>query len=188
LDNATLKAPFAGTIMSISASVGDSVSGGSIITLADLTKSDLTIYMDETDWQNVKVGYTAEATFDALPNDIFTGKVIQVYPALTSVGGTTMIQGLVELDETPSLGDDPLPLGVSASVDVIAEQAKNVVLVPVEALHELSAGSYTVFVMESGKPVLRTVQVGIMDSTFAEITSGLQAGETVTTGIVETNQ
>jgi RND family efflux transporter MFP subunit len=186
LDNATLKAPFAGTIMSISASVGDSVSGGSIITLADLTKSDLTIYMDETDWQNVKVGYTAEATFDALPNDIFTGKVIQVYPALTSVGGTTMIQGLVELDEIPTLGDDPLPLGVNASVDVIAEQAKNVVLVPVEALHELSAGSYTVFVMESGKPVLRTVQVGIMDSTYAVITSGLQAGETVTTGIVET--
>jgi HlyD family secretion protein len=185
-DNATLKAPFAGTIMSVSATVGDSVSGGSIITLADLTKSDLTIYMDETDWQNVKVGYTTEATFDALPNDIFTGKVVQVYPSLTSVGGTTMIQGLVELDQTPSLGGDPLPLGVSASVDVIAAQAKNAVLVPVEALHELSTNSYAVFVMESGKPVLRTVEVGIKDSTYAVITSGLQAGETVTTGIVET--
>jgi len=188
LDRATLKAPFTGTIMSVNASVGDSVSAGTIITLADLTKSNLTIYMDETDWQNVKVGYTAEATFDALPNNVFTGKVIQVYPALMSVGGTTMIQGLVELDKTPALGSDPLPLGVSASVDVIAAQAKNVVLVPVEALHELSAGNYAVFVMESGKPVLRTVKVGIMDSTYAEITSGLQAGETVTTGIVETKQ
>ncbi len=187
LDNATLKAPFSGTIMTVSANVGDSVSG-TIITIADLTKSDLTIYMDETDWQNVKVGYTAQATFDALPNDVFTGKVIQVYPALTSIQGSTMIQGLVQLDKTPALGSDPLPLGVSASVDVIAAQANNVVLVPVEALHQLTSGSYFVFVLQSGKPVLTTVQVGLQDGTFAEIKSGLKAGDTVTTGIVETKQ
>jgi len=34
--------------------------------------------------------------------------------------------------------------------------------------------------------MLRPVEVGIMDFTFAEIISGLVAGETVTTGIVET--
>jgi HlyD family secretion protein len=187
-DNAILKAPFSGTVMNITASVGDSTSGGSIITLADLTKCNLTIYMDETDWQNVKVNYEAEATFDAFPNEVFTGKVIQVYPSLVTTAGTSMVQGVVELDTVPSAGSDPLPLGVSASVDVIAAQAKNAVLVPVEALHELSAGSYAVFVLDSGKLALRTVQVGIMDSTFAQITSGLTAGEIVSTGIVETNQ
>jgi macrolide-specific efflux system membrane fusion protein len=143
--------------------------------------------MDETDWENVKVGYLAQATFDALPNDVFSGKVTLVYPALVSAGGTSMVQGVVALDEAPTVGTDPLPLGVSASVEVIAAQAKNVVLVPVEALHELSANSYAVFVMESGKPVLRTVTVGLQDGTYAEITSGLQAGETVTTGIMQTN-
>jgi hypothetical protein len=34
---------------------------------------------------------------------------------------------------------------------------------------------------------LRFVEVGLMDFTFAEIVSGLEAGETVTTGIIETN-
>jgi HlyD family secretion protein len=187
LDKATLKAPFSGTIMSVSANIGDSISG-TIFTIADLTKSDLTIYMDETDWQNVKVGYTAQATFDALPNEVFTGKVIQVYPALTSIQGSTMIQGLVQLDKTPSLGSDPLPLGVSASVDIIAAQANNVVLIPVEALHQLSDGSYFVFILQSGKPVLTTVKIGLQDGTFAEIASGVKAGDTVTTGIVETKQ
>ncbi|GAH13172.1 unnamed protein product, partial [marine sediment metagenome] len=43
------------------------------------------------------------------------------------------------------------------------------------------------FVMEDGEPRLRFVEVGLMDFTFAEILSGLEAGETVTTGIVETN-
>jgi HlyD family secretion protein len=75
---------------------------------------------------------------------------------------------------------------VSASIDVISGQASNAVLVPVEALHKLSDGSFTVFVMDNGKPVLRDVKVGLQDDTYAEIKSGLKAGEVVTTGVVET--
>jgi HlyD family secretion protein len=40
--------------------------------------------------------------------------------------------------------------------------------------------------MENGKPVLHTVEVGLMDDTYAEVKSGLNAGDLVTTGIVET--
>jgi hypothetical protein len=57
----------------------------------------------------------------------------------------------------------------------------------VEALRELSPGEYAVFVMENGEPQLRFVEVGLMDFSFAEILSGLESGETVTTGIIETN-
>jgi multidrug efflux pump subunit AcrA (membrane-fusion protein) len=75
---------------------------------------------------------------------------------------------------------------MNASVDVIAGSAENAVLVPVEALRELAPGSYAVFVVENGTPKLRTVTVGLQDVTFAQITSGLEAGEVVSTGIVET--
>jgi len=71
-------------------------------------------------------------------------------------------------------------------VDVIAAQANNVILVPVQALHQLAPGSYAVFVMTNGKPTLRIVTVGIQDSTFAEIKTGLKSGEVVTTGIQAT--
>jgi HlyD family secretion protein len=71
---------------------------------------------------------------------------------------------------------------------VISAQAQNVLLVPVEALHELSEGNYAVFVVEDGTPVLRTVEVGLMDYTYAEIKSGLNEGDVVTTGIVETGK
>jgi hypothetical protein len=40
--------------------------------------------------------------------------------------------------------------------------------------------------MEDGEPRLRVVTVGLMDYTSAEITSGLGAGEVVTTGVVDT--
>jgi len=54
-------------------------------------------------------------------------------------------------------------------------------------VRDLGDGTYAVFVVENGQPVLRVVTIGITDLTYVEITSGLSAGETVTTGIVETN-
>ena len=42
--------------------------------------------------------------------------------------------------------------------------------------------------MSNGKPVLRTVTVGLKDDTYAEIKSGLKSGEVVTTGVVETKK
>jgi hypothetical protein len=41
-------------------------------------------------------------------------------------------------------------------------------------------------VVQDGEPKLRVVTVGLMDFTSAEILTGLQPGEIVTTGIVET--
>ncbi len=72
-------------------------------------------------------------------------------------------------------------------MDVIGGRTENAVLVPVEAVREIGPGEFAVFVMQDGEPKLRIVTVGLMDFTLAEITSGLEAGEMVTTGVVETN-
>lgn len=191
LDNTKLYAPIAGTVIALNNVVGDSVgSSGSaaVMTIADLSQSVLNIYMDALDFTNLKVGYTANITFDALPNQAFTGKVTQISPQLVTIQGNSVVQGLVLLDPKQASGAKlTLPLGVSASVDIIAAQANNVVLVPVPALHELSPGNYAVFVVTNGKPVLRIVTVGLQDSSFAEIKTGLKAGEVVSTGIQATN-
>jgi multidrug efflux pump subunit AcrA (membrane-fusion protein) len=76
---------------------------------------------------------------------------------------------------------------MSAGVDVIEGHAQNVMIVPVEAVRVLSPGEYAVFVQNSdGELELRPVEVGLSDLTFIEIKSGLEVGEVVTTGIVET--
>jgi len=182
-----LYAPFAGTVMAVNVQVGESASSGTaILTLADLSQADIQFYMDESDWSNIKVGYAVEVAFDALPDQVFTGKVVEVMPSLVSVQGSSMIEGLAQLDK--SVEEIQLPVYVGASVDVIAAQAKNAILVPVEALHEISTGKYAVFVMKDGTPTLTMVEVGLQTDTFAEIKTGLQAGDLVTTGIVETNQ
>jgi multidrug efflux pump subunit AcrA (membrane-fusion protein) len=78
------------------------------------------------------------------------------------------------------------PIGLYGSVDIISGKAENAVLVTIDAIRDLGDGEYAVFVMENDEPVLRTVTVGLKDTTTAQIISGLQPGEIVSTGTMKT--
>ncbi|MCJ7658478.1 MAG: efflux RND transporter periplasmic adaptor subunit [Anaerolineales bacterium] len=180
-----LVSPTDGTVMVVSATEGELIGTTAIITLANLEQPLLEVYLDETDLDKVANGYTADIVFDALPDNTFTGQVIAVNPSLAEVSGVQAIQVTVRLDEGSLESWEVMPIGLNASVDIIAGRAENAVLVPVEALRELGPDEYAVFVVEDGEPKLRVVTVGLVDITSAEILSGLQAGEIVTTGIVQ---
>jgi multidrug efflux pump subunit AcrA (membrane-fusion protein) len=182
-----LLASFDGTIMSIGASVGEAVGTGAIITLADLKQPFLEVYLDEADLDKVAVGFEVEVVFDSLPDDMFTGQVTEVSPSLQTVSNVDAVLAWVQLDADSFSKPQSLPVGSNASVDVIGGRTQNAVLVPVEAVREIGPDEYAVFVMEDGEPRLRIVTIGLMDYTSAEIISGLDAGEVVTTGVVETN-
>ncbi len=179
-----LLSPMDATVMSIAASVGEASGSASVITLANLEQPMLEVYLDESDLDKAVVGYATQIIFDALPDKVFSGKIVAVDPSLSSVSNVKAVRVLVQMDDTDL--DVNLPIGLNASVDVIAGEAKGVVLVPVEALRQIDADQYAVFVVENGEPVMRMVEVGLQDITFAEIKSGLTAGETVSTGIVQT--
>jgi HlyD family secretion protein len=180
-----LVTPRDGTVMVVSATEGEVIGTTAIITLANLEQPLLEVYLDETDMDKVAIGYEADIVFDALPDNNYTGQVIAVNPSLETVSGVQAIQVTVLLDEGSLGSGQVLPVGLNASVDIIAGRAEDAVLVPVEALRELGPDEYAVFVIEDGEPKLRIVQVGLVDITSAEILSGLQAGEIVTTGIVQ---
>ena len=182
-----LLAPSNGTILSIDANVGEKVGTSAIISMADLSQPMLQVYMDETDLDKVVVGYEADVVFDSLPDSTFTGHVMEVSPSLERVSNVDAVAVKVQLDAASFAKPLSLPVGSNATVDVIGGRAQNAVLIPVEALREIAPNEYAVFVMQNGDLKLRTVTVGLMDYTSAEITSGLQAGEVVTTGVVQTN-
>jgi len=182
-----LVAPLDGTIMAIDASVGEAVGTNAVITMADLSHPLLTVYLDETDLDKVAIGYEVEVVFDSLPDMTFTGHVTEVNPSLQTISGSSTVMAQVQLDDDSFSKPQSLPVGANASVEVIGGRTENAVLVPVEAVRELGPDEYAVFVMEAGEPKLRIVTVGIMDYTSAEIISGLNPGEIVTTGVVETN-
>jgi len=70
---------------------------------------------------------------------------------------------------------------MSASVTVIEGEAQNAVLIPLTALHQNTPGKYLVYVMQNGKPTEQAVEVGLKDLVNAQITSGLQPGDVVST-------
>ena len=183
-----LIAPMDGTVMTVDASVGEAVGSTTILTLADLEETMLDVYLDETDLDKVAVGYKADVVFDALPDQSFQGEVVSISPSLETVSNVQAVKTLVRLDRDSLDQEFNLPVGLNASVDIIAGQTENAILVPVEALRELGPGEFAVFVVENGEPKLRIVEVGLVDITTAEILSGLDAGEIVSTGIVQTEQ
>jgi len=180
-----LIAPFNGTVTTLDSSVGNMVNGESVMTLSNLDQPySLDAYLDAEDWGEIKDGYEVEVSFDILPDQIFKGVVTNIYPTLdTSSANKALVHIAARLDDTIAYD---LPSGAAASVDVIGGRAENAVLVPVEALHEIGDGQYTLFVMQNGKLRLHEIQVGLQDLTKAEIISGLHAGDIVTTGVVET--
>ena len=188
LKGITLIAPMDGTVTYLAASAGALVDSSSkFISLANLSQPAVSVSVDETDLDKLTVGAAAQVTFDALPDQVFNGKVTQVNPQLTTSGQYKVATGTVLLDEQAGQALQKLPLGLSASVTVIQKQATNVLIVPVSALRSLGGGQYSVFVMGSGgKLQLRVVQVGLQDSAEAEITNGLKEGDVVSTGATQT--
>lgn len=185
LEAATLTAPRGGTVTAIYAEESQKVGNETLMTIVELSPPTLEAFFDESDWQSVQEGYPAEVVFDALPEKTFAGEVTHVDPELAKEGNTAVVRVLVTL-ETADTGWNDLPLGSAASVDVIGGRAEDAVLVPVEAVREISEGEYAVFKVVNGTPRMQMVEVGLQDLIFAEIISGLEKGDVVTTGQVET--
>lgn len=71
---------------------------------------------------------------------------------------------------------------MNVDVDIVAGQASNVLLVPVQALRS-TGDQYAVFVvLPNGELEMRLVEVGLQDFVNAAILSGLEAGEVVSLG------
>ncbi len=177
--------PINGTVTAVNNQIGDTVGSATVITVSDLSRLLLTIYIDETDLSKLAIGEEADAVFDSMPNQTFKGKVTEIVPALTTVDNVPAVQAQVELDNTTGTA---LYVGLNATVNVINAQANNALLVPIQALKELEPGKYAVFVVQNGNLTLQPVVVGLMDESYAEIKSGLQANQVVSTGLAATNQ
>jgi RND family efflux transporter MFP subunit len=180
LEDTVLIAPVAGTVIEVIAEVGEAVNG-TVVVLADLDAPVVQFWVEESDLNSVAIGNPVHVVFEALPDLTYDGEIVRVDPVLVTVDGTPAVQAWARVDTAAHpvalLGD------MNAEVEIVAGQATNALLVPVQALREFGVDQYAVFVVgESGDLEMRTVEVGLMDYVNAEIRSGLQRGEVVSTG------
>ncbi len=180
-------APQAGTVVSLNSSIGDRVSGKTILSLADMSEPIIEVYIDEIDSAQIRVGNPVSITFDAIPELVFSGYVQSLDPSLATIGNSAALKATVHLEVVPN-SIMTLPIGLNATVEVVTGEINDAILIPLEALHKQPDNSYIVYVMSGEVLEPRPVQVGLTAPTTAAISSGLQPGDRVAISGIETIQ
>jgi HlyD family secretion protein len=138
LEDATVKAPGEGTIITKNVSEGtviagatSSVSGGTtIVQMADLSVVRIRAFFNESDIGNVHPGEPANVTVDAYPDRRFGGVVQKIEPQAVVQQNVTMFPVLVNLDNKDRL----LRPGMNGEVSVLIDEVDNVIAVPNDAI------------------------------------------------------
>ncbi len=151
---------------------------GAVISITDLSQPPcLEVSLDETDWEKAVAGNHADVVFDSLPGQTFSGTVTSVDQELDTSGTTAMVTAVVTLEVT--FDELDLPLGSTAFVEVTGMQARDVPLVPLDALYTNGSGEYYVDVLEDGETRRQAVVIGLQDILYAEVRLGLGPGDVV---------
>ncbi|MDY0020107.1 MAG: efflux RND transporter periplasmic adaptor subunit [Anaerolineae bacterium] len=179
----TLVASISGVVLSQEGEIGETVGEDvNFITIGNMESPVVCFWLEEQDLLNAVEGNSVSITFEALPSYTFSGKITNVEPALVTVDNTSAVQLWASIDLTGYSSVD-LFSGMTAEVEVVTSATYDALLVPLQALRELSEGQYAVFVVGSnGELEMRQVEVGLQDYLNAEILSGLELGEVVRVG------
>ena len=183
LDNYTVTSPIRGTVIDKNYKAGETSETGKVLcSIYDLSYLTMTLSVDELDISDIAVGQRVEITADAVEGRTYTGVVTKVSVAGTSSGGTTTYPVTVRIDETEGL----LP-GMNVDAAITLQSASDVLAIPSGALNRgntvlvtadsPSAANGTA--IEGGEYYSVPVEIGASDSSYIEIISGLQEGDTV---------
>jgi HlyD family secretion protein len=133
--------------------------------------------MDEVDSARIKKGQPARLTVDSHPGRHFAARVVEVAPYVADrLEQNRTVEIELELDDA-AVATSLLP-GTSADAEVILSAREGAMRVPTSAL--LEGGK--VLVLEGGRLVERTLQLGLRNWDFTEVTSGLAEGAVVVPG------
>lgn len=212
LSRTTLLAPQSGTVTALIKEIGESVQGNGftagevVMKVSDLSTMEVNVEVNENDIVRVGLGDMAEIEVDAYLNDTFSGIV-------TEIGNTALNAGLngFSMDQVTNfsvkvrllpqsyahlLREDstmisPFRPGMSANVEVLTREAKQVVSLPIQAvtIRESDAAEgeeiLGVFLINEGKAVWTPITSGIQDTRNIVIRSGIDTGAIVITGPYE---
>lgn len=187
----SVRAPFAGVLASVTARVRDSASAGSVLASLISSQKVAEISLNEVDVAKVKTGQKATLSFDALPDLILTGRVVEIDTLGTVSQGVVNYKVKIGLDSD----DQRVRPGMSVSAAILVEVRQDVLYLPnsavktrgdrkyVEVLQSADNGNNAepqVSGITSASPPKEVfVETGIANDTHTEIVGGLEAGEQV---------
>ncbi|MNB84517.1 Macrolide export protein MacA [compost metagenome] len=133
-----LTAPIDGTITAVNITEGEQAQNGSeLFTMTDYVNLSVTVQVDELDIPEIKLDQAATITLEALEDQEFDGKVIEIAKEGTSSNGVSLFDVTVGLNEA-----EGVLVGMSAEVAITIEEKNDVLTVPIEAVSEVNGKYY----------------------------------------------
>ena len=174
LSNTTVTSPINGFVTSLSASVGSLASPGvAAATIADVSELKISASVSEFLAPRIKTGDPVDIRIATLGDQVHTGVITAISPA-PAVGGLTYPISISVDNE-----DGHIMAGMFAEINIISDERDMVICVPSDAVIIRAGRAIVVVLNQENIPEFRNVTVGIDNGDFAEITSGLSAGETI---------
>ena len=140
LSKTRLTAPKYGIVTSITKEEGEMAVGGMfnpgvLMTVADLSRMEVEVDVNENDVVNIEIGDTSEIEIDAYPDTIFYGVVSEIaHTAKSSNMGVqnqvTNFKVKVRMVSVP----DKIRPGMSSTVNIITETLAGVISIPIQSL------------------------------------------------------
>jgi RND family efflux transporter MFP subunit len=197
VDNCTIRAPFAGIVVSKDAQVGEMVSpvsaGGGftrtgIATIVDMKSNEIEVYVNESYIAKVKESQQVTATLDAYPDKPIPSKVRTVIPTADRQKATVKVRiTILNLDRYDFILPD---MGVKvAFLEELKPPAKDknkdkdetpqaVAFIPKSAVRSDSSTSF-VFLVRDGKVERRAVSLGMDRGTEVAVLAGVSPGDSL---------
>ena len=166
----------AGLISQVDVAVGDKVDATTAIaSIVDNSNFYISVSVNEIDAQTLKVGQSVDVTINALDKQV-TGTVSEISVEGTVSSGTTKFTVNIALDEQNA----SYRTNMSAQVDILIDDVTDAVMVPIDAVTTVN-GTKTVMKKDTSTSAYTatTVETGISNDSYVQITSGLSAGDVV---------
>lgn len=180
LDNYTIEAPIAGTIVDKFYKAGENTEmGKTLCTIYDLSSLTITLNVDELDIKNLAVGQKASVTADAVEGKTYEGTITEVGINGAAANGVTTYPVKVRVDNPDGL----LP-GMNVDVSITVTERLDILTIPASAV---SAGNRVLVKTKDGSTgegapngydYVR-VELGVSDDDFVEVISGLSDGDEI---------
>ena len=140
LEWTTIKAPMAGTVTLLEIEQGEIVTSGRsafsqsppLMTIADLSKMVVKTYINEVDMERLRMDQQANIKVDAYKDKIYEGRVAEISPSGEERDNIITFEVMVEVVGSPS----ELRPGMSADVDVVTYEEKDVLMLPIDAVQD----------------------------------------------------
>ena len=206
LTKTSIYAPMSGTVSMLLVELGERVAGTNLMAgtellrVADLSRMEAQVEVNENDIVRVNLGDTAIIEVDAYLDTKFRGVVTEIANSAKTTGVSADqvtnfdVKILVLPESYQDLVDkgttNPFRPGMSATVDIQTESKEGVITVPIQSVTTRTDTTITsssksdeirtlVFISDGKYALARDVKTGIQDNNYIEVLSGVNVDEKV---------